>query len=174
LAAGRSAGVDDVIMRFGPGVTEPPPTPGWTTRTSRPDRSVARRRRRGSLLGGLGTALVVAAVLGYLLAHKPAQLAVLGATVTAANPGRACDVTVDVVGTVRTNGQPGRITYQWARGDGETTGPLTQSVDAGATSTDVHLLWKLAGRGRYAAHATLRVIEPTPVQADGVFSYDCP
>jgi hypothetical protein len=116
---------------------------------------------------------VVAAVLGYLLLYKPARLAVLGATVTAANPGRACDVTVDVVGSVHTNGQPGTITYQWTRSDGETTGPLTQSVDAGATSTDVHLLWKLAGRGRYAAHATLRVVDPTPVQADGGFSYDC-
>ena len=98
----------------------------------------------------------------------------MDASVAATDPGRECDVTVDVVGTVRTNGRAGEITYTWSRSDGETTAALTEPVTAGQTSVDVHLLWTLTGRGRHDATATLRVIAPTPTEAAGSFTYDCP
>jgi tRNA A-37 threonylcarbamoyl transferase component Bud32 len=167
------AGADGVTVRFGPGVatTSPtPPRPPGRTRTRAP-----RRRARRSLGGVLGTVLViVAAVLFYLLQRQPDELAVLDAAVApAAEPGPACDVTVDVVGEVRTNGRAGTITYQWFRSDGESTAMLTQTVPEGTSTSDVHLLWTLSGTGRYAATATLRVLAPNPVEAAGGFTYDC-
>lgn len=170
----RSADADGVTVRFGPGVTQPPTTdppraPGWTRRPA------PRRRGRRNLVSGVVTGLIVAAVIVYLLQSRAGPLAVLEATVApAADPGRACDVTVDVVGTVRTNGQAGTITYQWSRSDGELTERLTQTVGDGAVTTDVHLLWTLAGRGTYSATATLRIIEPNPVDTAGSFTYACP
>ncbi|MGD9530151.1 serine/threonine-protein kinase [Pseudonocardia sp.] len=150
-----------------------------------PPRPAARRRRRrgatstrrrfATAIGtGLVTALAAAALLAFAYLRDPTPLQVAGASVAATEPGRACDVTVDVVGSVRTNGRAGEITYTWSRSDGETTAMLTEPVAAGQTSVDVHLLWTLTGRGRHDATATLRVIEPTPTEAAGSFTYDCP
>jgi serine/threonine kinase PknH len=175
---------DTVTVRFGPGIAGSgavtvPSERGESRVATRPRdraaRSTPRRRGGRHLLGGLVTALVVAAALLYLYQTRAEPLTVVEAAVApAAEPGQACDVTVDVVGTVRTNGNPGTITYQWTRSDGETAGPLTETVAGGTDSIDVHLLWSLSGTGRYAATATLRVLEPNPVQAEGSFTYDCP
>jgi serine/threonine-protein kinase len=176
---------DTVTVRFGPGIadsgaTTVPSERGESRVATQPreraGRSTSRRRGgRRHLLGGLVTALVVAAALLYLYQTRAAPLTVVEARVApAAEPGQACDVTVDVVGTVRTNGNPGTITYEWTRSDGETAGPLTETVADGTDGIDVHLLWTLSGSGRYLATATLRVLEPNPVQAEGSFTYDCP
>ncbi|MGE3289341.1 MAG: serine/threonine-protein kinase [Pseudonocardia sp.] len=156
------------------GIPAAPPVP------SRPPGRARRRPRRGTRRSGgrvaaaLGTALVAAALLAFGLLWDSTPLQVQGASVAATDPGRECDVTVDVVGTVRTNGRAGEITYTWSRSDGETTAALTEPVTAGQTSVDVHLLWTLTGRGRHDATATLRVIAPTPTEAAGSFTYDCP
>ncbi|MFC4943148.1 hypothetical protein [Pseudonocardia sp. GCM10023141] len=119
------------------------------------------------------TALIAIGVLAFLLT-RPAPLQVSVATVApAADPGTSCGATVDVVGTITTNGRPGAITYQWVRSDGQVSGELTQSVADGATSTQVHLLWTFSGSGRYPASATLRVLRPDPVDAVGHFTYSC-
>jgi serine/threonine-protein kinase len=170
-SAAAPSDADEVTLRFGPGPTAAaaPSAPGWTSAPKK------RRRKRSPLLGGVLTGLVVAAVIGYLLLQRePGNLEILGATVApAAGPGQHCDVTVDIVGTVRTNGHSGVITYRWSRSDGETTDVLSQSVTKGASSTPVHLLWKVAGKGRFPATATLLVESPNPVQAKGSFTYDC-
>jgi serine/threonine kinase PknH len=169
--AAAPADADEVTLRFGPGpgAGVAPRAPGWTPAPKR------RRRKRSPLLGGVLTGLIVAAVIGYLLLQgEPGKLEVLGATVApAAAPGQQCNLTVDIVGTVQTNGHSGVITYRWSRSDGETTDVLSQSVTKGASSTAVHLLWKVAGKGRFPATATLLVESPNPVQAKGSFTYDC-
>jgi serine/threonine-protein kinase len=145
-----------------------------TAPKGRPARGRRDGRRSGGALGGLVvTSSVVAATVAFALLPGSESLQVTGATVTAAEPGRACDVTVDVVGTVTTTGGPGTLSYTWTRSDGETTGVLTQEVAAGQASVDVHLLWTLSGRGRHDATATLRVLEPNPARAEGSFTYSC-
>lgn len=155
-------------LRFGPGVAAARP-PAWQ---SAPPRRRGRRLR--AVLGGLLTLAIVAAVGGYLWWQRQNPLAVTAATVAPAEPpGDQCDVTVDVVGTVQTNGRPGTITYQWIRSDGETSGVLDQTVAAGAASVQVHLFWSFSGQGRYDATATLQILAPSPMEASGGFTYDC-
>jgi hypothetical protein len=116
----------------------------------------------------------VAGVLAYLLLWRPDPLVLTGAEVAPATPpGSTCDVTVDLVGTIHTNGLRGDIEYRWLRSDGETTAPVTQTVDPGQTAVQVHLLWTLAGRGIYPATANLQILQPQPVQATGGFTYHC-
>jgi hypothetical protein len=118
--------------------------------------------------------LVLVGVLAYLLLWHPDSLALTGAEVApAAQPGQACDVTVDVVGTIHTNGKAGTIGYRWLRSDGESTAPLTQTAEAGQPVLQVHLFWTLSGKGRYPASATLEISQPQPVSATGGFTYSC-
>jgi hypothetical protein len=118
--------------------------------------------------------LVLAAVIAYLLLWRPDPLVLTGAEVApAAPPGQACDVTVDVVGTIHTNGLAGTIHYRWLRSDGESTGPLTQTAEAGQPVVQAHLLWTLSGKGRYPASATLEISQPQPMSATGGFTYSC-
>jgi hypothetical protein len=101
-------------------------------------------------------------------------MTVTGAQVTAAVAPGVCDTDVDVVGTVTTDGRAGTVRYQWLRSDGQTTEPQVQSVAAGTTTSQLHLLWSVSGHGRLPARATLRVLEPTPIEASGGFTYSCP
>jgi hypothetical protein len=156
-------------LRFGPGVRS---APGWSVAGSvaSPDR---RRPGRRSVIPAL-TTLVIAAALAYLLLWRPDPLVVLGAEVApAVDLGRSCDVTVDVVGTIRTNGRAGTIEYRWLRSDGESTAPLSQTVAADTPAIQVHLLWTLSGRGSYPATARLQILHPQPVEATGGFTYSC-
>ena len=82
-------------------------------------------------------------------------------------------MTVDVVGTVTTDGRAGTFTYQWLRSDGQVSAELTGSVADGVTSTQVHLMWTFSGPGTYPASATLRVLRPDPVEAVGHLTYSC-
>lgn len=155
------------VVRFGPGV---PAAPAWPAAAGPP----AKRRRRaaGGLAGAVATAALVALV-AWLLLWRPEPLVAVGAAVAANDPGTACDVTVDVVGTIDTNGRAGTLSYQWLRSDGETSAVLSQSVESGTTVVEVHLMWTLAGTGTYPATATLRVLEPSPAEASGSFTYRC-
>lgn len=164
-----SSRAGEVVVRFGPGVpSEPAPTPSWGAPTT------GKRSRGRRWSAGLLTLGVVAGVVAWLLLAPTRPMTVTGATVEAAVAPGACDVVVDVVGTVATDGRPGTLRYQWLRSDGRTTPPQTQTVASGATSTEVRLQWSVAGRGRLPATATLRVLDPTPVDATGGFTYSCP
>jgi hypothetical protein len=162
---------DQGVVRFGPGVPRTSPaSPEWS---ARPD-TKARRRRR-PWIGGLITVAIVAGVIAWLLTRGADPIQAHAAQVTASSPAGACDTTVDVVGTIATNGRPGTITYQWNRNDGQPTDVLTQSVASGATDTQVHLHWSFSGHGRFAAVATLRVLDPGPAsETAGTFTYACP
>lgn len=155
----------------GPALAQTPPAasiPTWQA-TARP-----RRARRGSLIGGAAvTFLIAAAVVAFLLLRQDPLQVSAASVAPGADPGTSCDVTVDVVGTVTTNGRSGAFTYQWLRSDGQASAVLTQSVAEGATSTQVHLMWAFSGSGRYPASATLRVLRPDPVDAVGQFTYSC-
>lgn len=114
------------------------------------------------------------AVIVFLLQHRATPLTV-GAVQVAAQPASpGCDTTVDVVGTVTTDGRGGTLHYQWLRSDGQTGEVLAQSVGSGTTSTQVHLAWTVSGHGRFEGRATLRVLDATgPAEGSGTFVYSC-
>jgi hypothetical protein len=157
------------VAAIDPARARPATAPTWSTPRAPRRRSTARSRP----LAGIVTALIAIAVLAYLLT-RPDPMHVAGATVApATDPGSSCDVTVDVVGTVTTDGRAGAFTYRWLRSDGQDSAELTQSVAEGTTSNQVHLLWTVSGPGTYPASATLRVLRPDPVDAVGHFTYSC-
>jgi hypothetical protein len=159
-------------LRFGPGVDAAGRAPAWRAGGSR--RRRRRRDRLRALASGLLTLAVLAGVGGYLWWQRQNPLQVTAVVVAPAQPpGEECDVTVDVVGTVQTNGRGGTVTYQWIRSDGEMSAVLDQTVPDGSASTQVHLFWAFSGQGRYQAVATLKVLAPTPMQASGEFTYAC-
>ncbi|GAA4790456.1 hypothetical protein GCM10023200_26760 [Actinomycetospora chlora] len=165
---------DDELVRFGPEVSAEATVPGWSSPTSPPGRGTGTRRRRpGRWVGGLLTLLIVAGVVAFLLLRAGSTVGVRGVEVRAVPPTASCDTTVDVVGTLVTDGQAGSVSYQWVRSDGQTSEVLTQTIASGVTSTDVHLQWSVTGRGRLDATATLRVLAPRPVEGSGGFTYSC-
>jgi hypothetical protein len=116
--------------------------------------------------------LLIGAALWLLLRPDPFGARATGVA-PVVPPGDACDVTVDLAGAIATNGAAGTVRYRWERSDGQTSAVLSQPVESGATTTDVHLLWTLSGRGTYDARAVLHVLEPTPSDAVGGFTYRC-
>jgi hypothetical protein len=153
-------------LRFGPGV---PASVGSVWRGAPP---VRRRRRR--FLSVLATLVVVLLVLGFLWYRVGGPLSVTGVSVAAAQPaGQACDVAVDVVGTIHTDGRGGAITYQWLRNDGSASAVLHDMVAPGRHDVAVHLRWEFSGHGTYAATATLSVLAPDPTTAKADFTYAC-
>jgi hypothetical protein len=100
-------------------------------------------------------------------------LAVTGVSVNAVPAGQACDVTVDIIGTVRTNGRTGLLRYEWLRNDGQTSGALEQRLNAGTSSTEFRLRWTFNGKGTYAAAARLRILAPTAMESADEFTYQC-
>ena len=172
---GAEATPDDEVVRFGPGVPAAATVPGWSSPSSAPARGPGTRRRRPRRwVGGLLTLLIVAGVLAFLLLRGGSSVAVQRVDVRAVPASAGCDATVDVVGTLTTDGRAGTVSYQWFRSDGQTSAVLTQTIASGATATDVHLQWSVTGRGRLDAQATLRVLEPAPTEAAGGFTYSCP
>jgi hypothetical protein len=87
-------------------------------------------------------------------------------------PGH-CDVTVNVVGTIVTNGRGGTVMYQWTRSDGTTSPVQTATIASGRLSEQVHLYWTIRGSGTVHARATLRVISPSVKAASTSFVYSC-
>lgn len=158
-------------MRFGPGVPAPVATaPSWPAPPGRPPR---RWRRLVSVLSSLLTfALLV--VVGLYLWQRLRPLEVQSATVAVPRPaGNRCDVTVDVVATVRTNGRSGVIRYQWFRSDAAPGAVLTEQVGRGQHTAILTLKWTFSGVGTTAETATVNIIEPSPIQAGTPVVYRC-
>jgi hypothetical protein len=172
-SAGEPGGAAGVRLRLGPGV---PPS---AVRSWSGGPAVSRRGRQRVLLRGLLSGLltfgIASAVLGVLYWRSLDPLMVTAASVAPAQPlNGSCDLTVDVVGTVETNGRGGTVTYQWIRSDGQASAVLEQSIPSGSSSVQVHLYWSFSGRGTLPVWATLKVVAPNSIEATGAFTYACP
>ncbi|MFC6084258.1 hypothetical protein [Sphaerisporangium aureirubrum] len=178
-AGGQASGEG---MRFGPGV--PADTAAaqiWRSgrdqmtvstkdRASRP-----RKRRRGGVLGsGLIFLLILAAAL-YLWFQRGDPLAVSAVDVRAPKP-KGCDVTLNVVGVITTNGSAGEVTYEWLP-TGRKPIRHTDTVESGKTSHQVSLEWEIGGEGTKKLTARLRVLSPIgdqgPLEDKATFTYRC-
>ncbi|WP_436528679.1 hypothetical protein [Actinoplanes sp. HUAS TT8] len=162
-------------MRFGPGVPAAPApaaaVPGWPGATP-PQRSRPLWRRVVSLLSSLLT-LALVAVVGLYLWQRLQPIEVEGVTVAVPKPpGNQCNVTVDVIATVRTNGRSGAIRYQWFRSD-TSGGVLTEQVSRGQRSVTLTLRWTFSGTGTTTETATVNIVEPSPIQASTPVDYRC-
>ncbi|MCZ7437391.1 hypothetical protein O7598_13375 [Micromonospora sp. WMMC241] len=161
-------------LRFGPGVpATPPPAPAWPVAPPvRPPRPVW--RRVVSVLSTVLTAALLVAV-GLYLWQRLRPLEVEQVSVAVPRPaGVACDVTVDVVATVRTNGRAGTIRYQWFRSDAPPGALLSERVGSGQRTVTLTLRWTFSGVGATTGTATVNIVEPAPVQAGTRVGYRCP
>jgi hypothetical protein len=142
---------------------------GWPT--ARPRR---RRRRWTGVLSSLLTVAIVAGVAGYVWTKTHQTLKITAATVSVTNPGKiACNSTVDVVGTISTNGKGGPITYQWTK-DGENLPTGTVTATSGQQQVRVELQWYLGGKGIHHAAAIFQVFTPNVISAQSAsFTYTC-
>jgi hypothetical protein len=173
-AAGPPRADDE--RRFGPGVAEGSPVPpAWR---AAPARTPTRRRRSpwriaSSILSTLLTLALLAAV-GWYLWQRIYPIKVDSVSVSVPSPpGDACDVTIDVVAVVETNGNAGVIKYRWLRSGSEPGGVLTEKVARDQTTARLHLQWTFTGVGTARETATVDVIEPTPLQAQTAVEYNC-
>lgn len=163
-------------MRFGPGVpaapVATPAAPGWpAASTAAPRRPLW--RRLVSLLSSLLT-LVLIGVVGFYIWQRLSPLEVEGVSVSVPEPaGNRCDVTVDVVATVQTNGRGGVIRYQWFRSDAPPGAVLTERVGSGQRTAALTLAWTFSGIGSTTETATVNILEPSPLQAGTEVSYRC-
>ncbi|MGR6319768.1 hypothetical protein Q2K19_27050 [Micromonospora soli] len=160
-------------VRFGPGVpVTPPAAPAWpTVAGARRPRPLWRR-----VVSALSTLLTAAllVVVGLYLWQRLSPLEVEGVSVAVPQPaGERCDVTVDVVATVRTNGRGGVIRYQWLRSDAPPGALLTERVGRGQRTATLTLKWTFSGVGATTGTATVNLVEPSPVQAGTQVAYRC-
>ncbi|GID32872.1 hypothetical protein [Paractinoplanes brasiliensis] len=158
-------------LRFGPGVpATPSAAPDW------PTPAPAGRplwRRLVSVLSTLLT-IVLIAVVGLYLWQRLRPLELESVTVAVPQPaGERCDVTVDVVATVRTNGRSGVIRYQWFRSDAPPGDVLTEQVGRGRSTATLTLRWTFSGVGSTTETATVNIIEPTPIRSGAEVAYRC-
>ncbi|MEU9885178.1 hypothetical protein [Sphaerisporangium sp. NPDC051011] len=173
-------------MRFGPGV--PADTTAaqiWRAGQQQQNTVAAkdrlrgrpprRRRRGGALWTGVLFVLILAVGL-YLWTQRPAPLSVLAVDVKAPK-AKGCDVTVDVVGVLTTNGSSGQVSYQWWRSDREDPIEQTDTIPSGSTTYELHFPWKVKGEGTQKYTAKLRVLSPTgpgtPLEDKASFTYKC-
>ncbi|NBE79502.1 hypothetical protein GVV04_00535 [Micromonospora sp. NEAU-HG-1] len=172
-AAGPTVGGSGGEVRFGPGVPGvAPAAPAW--RQSGPARRPRSPWRRVvSVLSTLVTVVLVVAV-GLFVWQRLSPLVVEGVVVAVTEPaGDRCDVTVEVVATVRTNGNAGTIRYQWLR-SGSTPGALVgERVGRGQRTVALPLKWSFSGVGATRETATVNIVEPSPVQAGTEVRYVC-
>ena len=166
---GPSQPVPGGEVRFGPGVpATPPAAPAWPAAARRP-----RWRTVVSVLSTLLTAALLV-VVGLYVWQRLSPVEVEGVTVAVPQPaGDRCDVTVDVVATVRTNGRGGSIRYQWLRSDAPPGSLLTERVGRGQRSATLTLKWTFSGVGSTTETATVNIVEPSPVQAGTQVTYHC-
>ena len=142
---------------------------GWPA--ARPRR---RRRRWTGVLSSLLTFAIVAGVAGYVWTKTHQTLKITAATVTVANPDKiGCNSTVDVVGTIDTNGKGGPVTYQWTK-DGENLPTGSVTATSGQQQVRVELKWYLSGKGIHHAEAIFQVFTPNVISAQSAsFTYTC-
>ena len=142
---------------------------GWPA--ARPRR---RRRRWTGVLSSLLTVAIVAGVAAYVWTRTHQTLKITAATVSVTNPDKiACNSTVDVVGTIFTNGKGGPVTYQWTK-DGENLPTGTVTAASGQQQVRVELQWYLGGKGVHHAAAIFQVFTPNVISAQSAtFTYTC-
>jgi hypothetical protein len=110
----------------------------------------------------------------YLWERTHEALKVNAVSVALANPpGTKCNVTVDVVGTIVTNGHGGAITYQWIRNSNDTMAPATVTNASGQDTVQVQLKWAFHGKGTQHAVAELHVLSPNAAVGNTEFTYSC-
>jgi hypothetical protein len=135
-----------------------------------------RRRRRpwAGVLSTLITLAIIGGIGGYVYLKNHKSLKVTAATVSIANPDKiGCNSTVDVVGTIFTNGNGGPITFQWTK-DGENQPVGTVTAASGEQHIQVDLRWALRGKGTHHGTAILAVFTPNVVsQQSATFTYKC-
>ena len=154
------------LLRFGPGV------PAVLADAALPAVEPAPRLpRRGRVLNAALT-LVLAAVVGWLL-WPSGSLRVRTVSVRATPGVVACQKSADVVATVHTNGNAGKLKYRWTRNDGVGSGTLVQSLARGQHSVDLHLTWTFHGPGSYDARAAVQLLSPGNTGATVNFRYVC-
>ncbi|MFF3854485.1 hypothetical protein [Micromonospora sp. NPDC002575] len=161
--------------RFGPGVpVGPPSAPAWPRSGPPPvGRSRSVWRRVVSVLSTLLTVVLLVAV-GLFLWQRLSPLEIEGVTVAVVEPaGDRCDVTVEVVATVRTNGNAGTIRYQWLRSGSPPGGVVSERVGRGQRSVGLPLRWSFAGVGVARETATVNIVEPSVAQAGTEVRYTC-
>jgi hypothetical protein len=126
------------------------------------------------ILSSLITFAIVAGVAAYVWHNTHQTLKVTATTVTVTQPGKiACNSTVEVMGTIFTNGVGGPVTYQWTK-DGENLPTGTVTASSGQQSVQVDLKWYLSGKGTHRAVAIFQVFTPNVSSAQSAsFTYKC-
>ncbi|WBB50834.1 hypothetical protein O3597_10375 [Verrucosispora sp. WMMA2044] len=160
-------------LRFGPGVpVAPPAAPAWPAPA--PPRRPSPWRRLTTVLSALLSLALLTAV-GLWIWQRLSPLEIADVTASVPRPaGARCDVTVDVVATVRTNGSAGVIEYQWLRTGSAPGALLTERVGRGQRSVTLTLRWSFTGVGSTTETATVNIVSPAPAQAATEVSYACP
>ncbi|MFC4586200.1 protein kinase family protein [Sphaerisporangium corydalis] len=173
-------------LRFGPGVpVDTTAAQIWRAgreqqqitvpASERLGRMPARRRRRGGVLwSAVVLALIVAAGL-FLWFQRGAPLSVTAVDVKVPK-AKGCDITVNVVGVITTNGAAGQVTYEWLP-SGERPVKHTEPVSSGESAHQVSLKWEIGGQGTRKLTARLRVLSPltpgTRLDDKASFTYKC-
>jgi hypothetical protein len=172
----ESAPPAPAVMRFGQG----PPPPTWQSATAghpilQQQPKKKKLWKRVSAFFSVLLTLAIGAAIAWMFWQRTADPLVVNSAIVApaADPNGKCNVQVDVVGTIVTNGNGGTISYEWLRSDGTTSGLLNQTVLDGTTSTQVHLFWQFSGRGTKKVTATLKVHSPNVTEAKTEFTYSC-
>jgi Protein kinase domain len=140
-----------------------------------PQRRPGRARRWLLTIGGAVVIAAIAAIAFVLLHRSHAALKVTAVAVAPATlPGHKCNITVDVVGTIETNGDAGQLMYQWVRNGDLTSRVFTVHLTAAnGTSVTAHLHWRFIGKGVSHSTAQLRVLSPNVASAKSAFVYAC-
>jgi hypothetical protein len=126
-----------------------------------------------SLISSLITFALIG-VVGFYIWQRLSPLELEGVTVAVPEPAAdRCDVTVDVIATVRTNGKSGVIRYQWFRSDAPPGAVLTEQVGSGQRTAGLTLRWTFSGVGTTTETATVNILGPSPAQAATEVEYRC-
>ena len=161
------------LVRFGPGVPAVIATaPVLAAEAAPPPPEPPPRRLRRSRALNIALTAALAAVVVWLL-WPAGSLHVRSLSVRATPGVVACEKTANVVATVRTDGNAGRLSYRWTRNDGVGSGTLVQSLARGQHSVDLHLTWSFHGPGSYHAQATVQLLNAGNRSAAVNFRYVC-
>jgi hypothetical protein len=156
------------LLRFGPGV--PAVIAAAPVAAAEPAPPPRRLRRSRALNIALTVALAVA--VAWLL-WPAGPLHVRNVSLRATPSVVTCEQTANVVATVRTDGNPGRLHYRWTRNDGVGSGTLVQSLAKGQHSVNLRLTWSFHGPGTYNARATVQLLSAGNPNATVNFRYTC-
>ncbi|WP_371666692.1 hypothetical protein [Streptomyces sp. NBC_00289] len=118
--------------------------------------------------------IVLLAVVAYFAWSRYTNLTDIASVTVRASPAKVtCDETIKVIGLVKTNGDPGIISYRWLRSDGTHSATLREYIAWGTRQTEVSMHWAVEGRGSFRATATLELLPPTPMSARITIPYSC-